>query len=57
MVNLTEEARNRIVRYTKKPTNEELKKRKEFMEKVSLRIAKKEEIEDELVKKLKKLKN
>ena len=47
MIILTEEARNRIVRYIRKPTEEELSRRKEFMER--------EEIESKLVKALKDL--
>ena len=42
MIILTEEARNRIVRYIRKPTEEELSRRKEFMEKVNSRIANRE---------------
>ena len=49
MIILTEEARNRVVRYIRKPTEEELSKRKEFMEKLNSRIANREEIESKLV--------
>ena len=56
MIILTEEARNRVVRYIRKPTEEELSRRKEFMEKVNSRIANREEIESNLVKALKNLK-
>ena len=55
MIILTEEARNRVVRYIRKPTEEELSRRKEFMEKVNSRIATREEIESKLVKALKDL--
>lgn len=56
MIILTEEARDRVVRYKKNPTKEELSRRKEFMEKVSSRVANRTEIENKLVKALKDLK-
>ena len=55
MSRLTKEGRDRLVRYLRKPTEEELSRRKEFMEKVNSRIANREEIESKLVKALKDL--
>ena len=55
MIRLTKEGRDRLVRYLRKPTEEELSRRKEFMEKVNSRIANREEIESKLVKALKDL--
>lgn len=56
MIRLTKEGRDRLVRYLRKPTEEELSRRKEFMEKVNSRIANREEIESNIVKALKNLK-
>ena len=57
MIKLTKEGKDRVERYIRKPTKEELENRKKFMDGVVERTSKREEIEKELVKSLKKLQN
>ena len=57
MIRITKEGRDRLVRYIRNPTKEELENRKRFMDGVVERISKREEIEKELVMSLKKLQN
>lgn len=57
MIRLTKEARDRLVRFTKNPTVEELENRKMFLEGEEERNSRRKEIEKELVSSLKKLSN
>ena len=57
MIKLTKDEGDRVKRYFRNPTKEELENRKRFMDGVVERISKREEIEKELVKSLKKLQN
>ena len=57
MIRLTKEGRDRLVRYLRNPTKEELENRKRFLNGVEERVANRVEIEKELVMSLKKLDN
>ena len=57
MIRLTKEGRDRLVRYIRNPTKEELENRKRFLNGVEERVANRVEIEKELVMSLKKLDN
>ena len=57
MIRLTKEGKDRLVRYRRNPTKEELENRKRFLNGVEERVANRVEIEKELVMSLKKLDN
>ena len=57
MIRITKEGRDRLVRYIRNPTKEELENRERFLDGVEERVANRVEIEKELVKSLKKLQN
>ncbi len=57
MIRITKEGRDRLVRYIRNPTKEELENRERFLDGVEERVANRVEIEKELVMSLKKLDN
>ena len=57
MIRITKEGRDRLVRYIRNPTKEELENRERLLDGVEERVANRVEIEKELVMSLKKLDN
>ena len=55
MIRITKEGRDRLVRYIRNPTKEELENRERLLDGVEERVANRVEIEKELVMSLKKI--